>query len=510
MKQFLKIMPFVLLVLILMLIGEKQVFAQQSTTGPVRPEGVDKGIKNINPESATLISGVPSYLWRYGCGPTALGMVIGYYDTHGFPDLIPGNASVQNSNVNNAIANDEHYNDYSLPLDYYPNLLQDKSELGGAHVSNCIADFMNTSWSSRNNFWGWSWSSDIGPAFEQYIQMRNDEYIINTNFVWFNSFSWSKYINEIDHNRPVVLLVDSDGNGYTDHFVTGIGYDEDNMLYAIYDTWDQSIHWYQWRGLSNNYSWGIYGFNILKVQQNLSADFIAGATTIPMGENIQFFDNSTGNPESFQWTFEGGNPATSTSENPLITYNSYGTFDVSLTVTSGATTSTVTKEDYITVLPETQTIIIPPGWSGLSGYLIPENTDLTIVFQNVINNMIILENSNGFFYPESGTNTIGEWNTFEGYSIKTNTGITLEIDGAMPVSKEIALATGWNLIPVLHRNNISVSGLFENMQNTLIIVKEVAGNKIYWPSKNIYTLEWLEPGKAYFVKTTADGSIVFP
>lgn len=61
------------------------------------------------------------------------------------------------------------------------------------------------------------------------------------------------------------MLVDSDGNGNTDHFVTGIGYDESNSTYAIYDTWDNNIHWYQWRGMSSSYSWGIYGFNILEI-----------------------------------------------------------------------------------------------------------------------------------------------------------------------------------------------------------------------------------------------------
>ena len=30
-----------------------------------------------------LIAGVPSYAWHDGCGPTATGMIVGYYDTHG-------------------------------------------------------------------------------------------------------------------------------------------------------------------------------------------------------------------------------------------------------------------------------------------------------------------------------------------------------------------------------------------------------------------------------------------
>ena len=238
---------------------------QQSTTGKYRPDNVSIGITERSTRTQIVISGVPSYLWRHGCGPTALGMVIGYYDGLGFSDLIDGNASTQNTIVNNAIANTEHYSDYSQPIDYYPDLFTDLSEIGGAHTSNCIADCMETSWSSEENRYGWSWSNKISVAFTNYVQMCNNDYFTNTAYNWFSGSSWDTYINEINNNRPVVLLVDSDGNGYTDHFVTGIGYDESNSTYAIYDTWDHNIHWYQWRGMLSSYIWGIYGFSILEI-----------------------------------------------------------------------------------------------------------------------------------------------------------------------------------------------------------------------------------------------------
>jgi len=244
----------------------KELPPQQSTVGKYRPENVSKGITDSSSRTQIIISSIPSYLWQHGCGPTALGMVIGYYDSMGFSDLISGSASSQNSIVNDAIANSEHYSDYSQPIDYYPNLYTDLSELGGAHTSNCIADFMETSWSSEENRYGWSWSNMVNMAFINYVQMCNSEYITNTNYNWFSGSSWDIYKNEINNNRPVVLLVDSDGNGGTDHFVTGIGYDDNTSTYAIYDTWDHSIHWFQWRGLSSSYSWGIYGFSLLEIE----------------------------------------------------------------------------------------------------------------------------------------------------------------------------------------------------------------------------------------------------
>jgi uncharacterized protein (TIGR02145 family) len=246
--------------------------AQQSTTGPFRPAGVSMGIikekSSLQGAGVKTIEGVPSYLWHRGCGPTALGMIIGYYDSQGFPDLIEGEASTQSTDVNNAIASDLHYNDYSLPLDYSPNLLKDKSELGGAHTSNSIGDFMKTSWSSRQNYWGWSWASDVAPAFSGFVSLKNSLYIVTNSYIYFsNPDRWNLFKNEIDNNRPVVLLVDSNGDGSTDHFVTGIGYDDNTSMYAIYDTWDNNIHWYQWRSMSSGYAWGIYGFNIFQIEK---------------------------------------------------------------------------------------------------------------------------------------------------------------------------------------------------------------------------------------------------
>jgi hypothetical protein len=44
----------------------------------------------------------------------------------------------------------------------------------------------------------------------------------------------------------------------------------------------------------------------------------------------------------------------------------------------------------------------------------------------------------------------------------------------------------------------------------LQIIKEIAGSKVYWPAFGIYTLNQLTPGKAYFVRMAAAGSVTFP
>jgi len=86
-----------------------------------------------------------------------------------------------------------------------------------------------------------------------------------------------------------------------------------------------------------------------------SAAFSASSTSVHQGDNVIFTDNSTGNPSSWSWTFTGGTPSSSTSQNPTINYNSVGTYPVSLTVTNSAGNDTETKNGYITVLDNTVT-----------------------------------------------------------------------------------------------------------------------------------------------------------
>lgn len=79
------------------------------------------------------------------------------------------------------------------------------------------------------------------------------------------------------------------------------------------------------------------------------AGFIADQTEVCEGGQVLFTDQSTGDPTSWEWTFEGGDPPTSTEQNPLVTYAAAGLFDVSLTVASSTANNTITSPDFINV-----------------------------------------------------------------------------------------------------------------------------------------------------------------
>ena len=76
---------------------------------------------------------------------------------------------------------------------------------------------------------------------------------------------------------------------------------------------------------------------------NLSTDCIA--------DTIRFVDHSTVRSASaiWKWTFEGGTPATSTLENPLVTYSQSGVYDVKLVVTDQYGSDSILLPNYVTI-----------------------------------------------------------------------------------------------------------------------------------------------------------------
>ena len=82
---------------------------------------------------------------------------------------------------------------------------------------------------------------------------------------------------------------------------------------------------------------------------------------------VDFYDNSMGLITSWNWTFEGGTPGTSTAQNPVVTYNTPGVYDVRLIVDDGTVIDTLLITDYIDVITAPVQPNTPAGPEELCG-----------------------------------------------------------------------------------------------------------------------------------------------
>ena len=138
---------------------------------------------------------------------------------------------------------------------------------------------------------------------------------------------------------------------------------------------------------------------------NLNADFTGNPTTVDVGGSVSFRDASTGNPTSWSWTFPGGNPGTSTAQNPTVVYSTAGTYNVVLTVSNADGEDTESKVNYITV---NQGGSIPDPHGELDADFIASAYNITI--GDCIN----------FTDRSSGSPTSWSW-TFQGAETVTST-----------------------------------------------------------------------------------------
>ena len=161
-------------------------------------------------------------------------------------------------------------------------------------------------------------------------------------------------------------------------------------------------------------------------------------------------------------------------------------------------------------IPQQQYLLIPPGWSGISSYLTPVNSNMVTMFAPVVDNLIMVTDyafSNQYSPPNSIL-PIEPWDASQGYFIKMNTETVFVLSGCETAQKTIALSAGWNLVPVISNDVFILDEILTGMD--FEIVQEAATSNIYWPSMAIQTLYFFEPGKAYLIKMNSPGVITFP
>jgi PKD repeat protein len=159
------------------------------------------------------------------------------------------------------------------------------------------------------------------------------------------------------------------------------------------------------------------------------ANFTADRQLVLRGGVVNFNDLSLNFPTSWRWTFEGGEPATSTDRNPTVIYNTPGTYDVTLIVANAQGSDTLVRRDYIEVSTQgicsnasnfngTPTVLRFPPDSTTKGYVSGHNSSRIRAVSEQFANTLGYTNLGGaslrFGYvsatKEDATVTVVVWN----------------------------------------------------------------------------------------------------
>nr|NQU91689.1 hypothetical protein [Bacteroidota bacterium] len=169
----------------------------------------------------------------------------------------------------------------------------------------------------------------------------------------------------------------------------------------------------------------------------------------------------------------------------------------------------VSANDHITLqIMKCHELVLSPGWSGISSWVDPVDAGIEDMFAPVVNDLIILLNLNGMYWPSQSANTLGNWSNTSGYAVKMTNAGTLNLVGANFAESMLETTAGWNLIPVLSKCPVDVVALMEG--SSLVIMKEAVGFNMYWPQFGINTIGEMQPGSSYFALMDTPGEVIFP
>jgi len=157
-----------------------------------------------------------------------------------------------------------------------------------------------------------------------------------------------------------------------------------------------------------------------------------------------------------------------------------------------------------------QSFEMTTGWNSASSFVVADNPSVEVIMAPVVTDLIMMRNLSQIYWPEETINTIGNWDNTTGYAMKFYNDAAFDICGSSFTNKTIDVAAGWSYLPVPSECDVDAIALFEAHQEDIVFAQDLIGTRVYWPAMGIYTLDVLNPGKAYKIKTNNGFSITFP
>lgn len=173
---------------------------------------------------------------------------------------------------------------------------------------------------------------------------------------------------------------------------------------------------------------------------DLTVDFDVDTTIVNTHIPIQFTNNTFGGyidaPETYEWSFPGGDPSTSTEKDPIVTYDSAGLYTVQLIVNRGSQIDTVSKTAFIEVQSAVGMSTLPTLLAQV--YPTPASNEVKVRLSSApevnttysIMTLTGVEVMNGVFQNQEETLNV---------SSLSNGIYLIKIDGSTPVIKKIII-----------------------------------------------------------------------
>jgi len=157
---------------------------------------------------------------------------------------------------------------------------------------------------------------------------------------------------------------------------------------------------------------------------------------------VQITDQSTNNPTSWEWEFPGGQPSTSSEQNPIVTYAEPGSYSLSVVVMNADGQSTTDFVDFITV-SELPVALFDIDLNGPSIGLTNNSEGADEVLWDFGDGNTSTEDSPTHTYDNPGTYMV----TLTVTNICGSTVISEEVVIMPSSTEDLGLGTEWSIFP---------------------------------------------------------------
>lgn len=271
--------------------------ASQNKLFGVSPLSVQfNGASSYDPESAPL-----TYAWSFGNGVTS---------TLQNPTVIytAPNSNPIKYNVTLTVTDTAGKTDTKtlfVSVNNTPPNVEITSPINGSYYSSQVAQIINL-------------NSNVNDAEHNASQLH---------YKWYSTL----HHNEHDHPNPI---------------------DTDAVTYLLAEPEDCENNYWLEVILTVTDDAGLSGVDTVIVYQSCIPEplFEVADDTICLKTSVQYFDKSQRFPNQWHWSFPGGTPATSTLQNPIVTYDATGNYGATLIATSPEGSDTLTLNNVVKVV----------------------------------------------------------------------------------------------------------------------------------------------------------------